>query len=336
MERVRPEKEMKLALLDCGANDGTVMRQIVKHLPMTTNPVEADAWVMPVAYTPNFRFHNPSLKKPYILLDYLEFGWQWGTEGHCRENRLGMMPCDDYSNIRQFGHLDTDEWEKLDRFIRDHPPALTFKRELLQSQVTDTMLPCEWLCEEEIPEPMSKAGFDARPIEVLHAWGWSNPSRAILHAEIFRGMTTHGLTVISQFDHIGVKSLDGRCWVSVYTPWYARLPMATIYETQIRSKISVSLPGAGWKCFRHAQAPLGAVMALPWDELAWSYPWESGMNCVRLDDIFEPNNYFLRLRDHTTRPDLYNIYVEGQRNLANYQSRNYVNNYLLPAIERVL
>lgn len=282
---------------------------------------------VPISYFPNYRFNADQLlgleDRRWVLCDMTEYGWDWDQKS---ENVLGR------GVTRNYSHIASDEWAKLDEYVAKNPPLIHFKRELRAVDKNPRLMPVEHLC-YSLPSPIqSKAAFDARQIEVNHTWGWSHPRRAILHADIFRAMTTDGVGVISELNHCygyfkALQTPGQRTWASIYKPWYARSPAEEIAALNERSKISVSLPGAGNKCFRSCEAPVGSIMALAEDRLAWAFPWEHGVNCIRL------NSDFTDLDAATQRVDLYEIYVNGQATVDRYRSRRYVDEYLIPNIE---
>ena len=98
---------------------------------------------------------------------------------------------------------------------------------------------------------------------------------------------------------------------------------------QAQSKISVSMPGSGVKCFRSTESPVNAVPAMMEDDMAWSYPWLHGVNCVRLDRM----NLFGDLFNATQREDLHAIYIGAQETIELYRSRRYVAEYIIPNIQ---
>lgn len=308
-----------------GAVDCVLRSQMLDFLPKSNAP-DAIPFV-PISYYPNYTFSYELHKlegRPWILADMTENAWDWDMR---KNNVLGT------GITRDYGHIASDEWAKLDDWVRDHPPVIQFKRELKLSDKSPTLMPCEHLCYLPIPTIQTKAEFDARPIEVMHLWGWSHPSRAILHAEIFRAMTDKNIGVVSEMSHLDgcLKNPSPRTWAAIYAPWYARKPMGEVMSFQQKAKISVSLWGAGKKCFRSAEAPVGAIMALPFDELAWSFDWEHQVNCVRLCAGRE----FEDLDKNTTRDDLYEIYVRGMETIRKYESQRYVDSYIVPTIEAV-
>lgn len=320
---------MKLIIQSADANDNidpTIREHLLAYLPCVGSLTDADAVIIPISYHPNFQF-NESLNKldrKTIVFDYLEFGWDAGD----KENRLGRG-----IDRPWFSHLESDEWTKLDKWARENPAALTFKRELFEKDRSDSMIPCEWPCRLPVPPLQSEEEFSARPFETFHCFGYSHPSRPRLHGDMFHAMADKGINVLDSFDEYRGQSFNhDRIWISVYTPYYRRKPIEEVMEWQSRAKISVSLPGAGVKCFRHSEAPVGSIMALPSDSLAWAFPWVSGENCVRLD----ANNLFVCLEAWTKYNHLYDIYVASQENIDRYRSQRYAIEYVLPAIEAVL
>lgn len=307
-----------------GARDGTVQAGLLDHLPNQVGSVlEADVIVVPISFLATYKFNEAlhGLKKPYVLIDFLEFGWDAGD----KNNILGS------GMTQQFGHLNNSEYAKLDQWVWDHPPRLTFKRELFKRDVSPTMLPVEFPCQMEIPLIQSKEEFDKRPLDIFFPWGFSHPSRPRLHGDIFRNAHVGAYTFVDHWDDLG--HVVGNLWASIHTPWMRRHPISEVMRWNQRAKISVSLWGAGKKCFRHTmEAPVGSIMALPSDNLAWSFEWDHGMNCIRLDEKHEIDS----LMNATTRQDLYEIYKNGQCTVARYCSRRYVDEYIMTEIQRVL
>ncbi len=118
-------------------------------------------------------------------------------------------------------------------------------------------------------------------------------------------------------------------WMTVFTPYYSRVPITDLLYFQRRAKLSVALPGCGIKCFRHSESPCESIMALPEDRLAWGIPWTHGDNCIRL----RPDHLFQDLDAATKRDDLYQIYKRSQETIARYRGGAYVRDYLLPIIK---
>lgn len=309
-----------------GRVDGTISANLLSGFPdQSSSRHDCDVILVPISMFADFRF-NPLLReidKPWVLIDYLEYEW---SENMGTTHLFGQ-------NTRDCRWLQPPWWELCD-FVRERPPAMYFKRELRFVNETDRVKPIDWPCYLGEAPFEARMQFDARAIEVFFSWGFSHPSRPRLHADIFRAMTTHAIGVIGHPDEFEgyFGSPSARTWAAFFNPWYARMSISKIEWYQMRSKISVSLPGCGKKCFRHAEAPVGTVMALCEDELAWSYDWVDGQNCIRLD----PAHIFEDLEEATKRPDLYKIYRGSQETIALYRTKPYVLNYVIPLIERAL
>jgi hypothetical protein len=296
--------------------------EILKHLPITDSMGRADAVVVPVFYKPNYRF-SPQLlaiKKKVILMDFTEFCWDAGYKNNVFGTRM----------THQFGHLAGEEWAKLDEWVRANPPAVHFKRELFAAGRLPGLYPIEFPCRIPAEPLQSKADFEARPIEVFNCWGLSHPHRQQLHGSIFCNAHDCGINVMDTWPADG--RYEKRNWVTILSPHYARVPLEKVMEYNCRSKISVSLPGAGIKCFRSAEAPVDSIMALEEDKLSWSFPWVDGVNCVRL----KPDQLFHTLETATRRGDLYEIYRASQETIDQYRSARYAREYVAPIIAKAL
>lgn len=311
---------MKTFVLSADANllDTAFASQIANRLPNAVDMDSADV-VIVVAANPNYVF-NPLLRKiskPWVMVDFTEHGWYWKATS---TPLFGRSP-DVYGG----------SYLELDQFAKDFPPFLYFKRELVATDRSETVLPIEYLCYYPAEPIQTRREFDARPIEVLFNWGPTNPIRFQLHGDIFKN--AHNIYhVVSQWDHLDrhLVELGGRTWASILSPYYGRAGGGDIVRGQQRSKISVSLPGCGVKCFRHNEANVNCIMALPYDNLAWTYPFDHGVNCIRLD----PENMWLSLYDAVHRTDLYKIYLASQKTADKYRQDRYVSEYFLPAISR--
>jgi hypothetical protein len=320
---------------NAGRIDGTITAHLLSGFPdVSSSPHDCDVIVVPISTFADYKF-NPKLhdidgwdlsaRKPWVLLDFTELEWCYFDE----KNETHLFG----KNTRDCRWLNP-HWHPFCDFVRDHPPVMYFKRELLAKDVTASVKPIDWPCYLGEPPLQSESEFNARPIEVFFSWGFSHPSRPRLHAAIFHAMTTHNIGVIAEIDQFEgyFKGPCARTWASIFAPWHARKPIADLEWYQMRSKMSVSLPGCGRKCFRHAEAPVGTIMALQEDELAWSYPWVHGENAVRLC----PGHEFEDLDAATKWPNLYQIYLKSQETIALYRTKPYVQNYLFPLIEAVL
>jgi hypothetical protein len=120
-------------------------------------------------------------------------------------------------------------------------------------------------------------------------------------------------------------------WLSVQTPAHLRKPMKEIFKYQSMAKIALSFYGAGRKCFRHAEAPENCIMAHQRNDLAWSYPWDDS-NSILLEEPHEVTELVYALKE----ANLYDLYVASQENIDRYRIENYLPNWVMANIKRVL
>lgn len=325
---------MKVEILfpDAGGHiDGPVWNLIVKHLQPQQS---GDVVVVPCVWHPGFTFNEQlrNCRKPLILIDMLEFGWDYGT----KENRLG------HGTEQWPQHLKSAEWDKLDAWVRDQPPALTLKRELWQRDYKPGVIyPIDFPCAIPLPPVQSETEFNARPLEVFFVWGLSNPARPRLHGDIFAQAHGRGYDFLDSWELLEkldvsnqIGSGNSRKWATIYTPHYHRAPMSQVMKWQQRSKISVSMPGAGRKCFRSSEAAIGSALALLEDDMAWSYPWINDVNCIRM--FYGGFESLMGYSIFSEERHVYEIYVACQETAEKYQTNAYARDYLMPLIESVL
>jgi len=322
---------MRMFILNADSSnrmESVVISHLYSHLNVVSNINEADIVIVGVSYFHDYRFNEAlrGINKPWVLVDFVEYCWDW-------------QPVDTHvfgkntSEFRKRLESNFDQWMLFDEFVRNRPPIMYFKRELLSKDATNRLKPIEYLCYMDAQPIQNRDEFDARSIDVFYNWGESNPLRPRLHGEIF---TKKNYGIISQWDHLDTyfhhNASERKVWVSIFTPHFSRVHYGEIIRAQSRSKISVSLPGCGMKCFRHSEANVGAIMALTDDKLAWSYPFEHGVNCIVIrrdcmhDDLLEA----------TRRSDLYEIYLRSQETADKYRPRRYVDEYFIPSIRSIL
>jgi hypothetical protein len=325
---------MKVFILspdDKGRIDGSIQCNLLNHFPEIVTSLDAcDLAILPISFFHDYKF-SPKVwdisqqKKPYVFMDWLEYEWLYFKEKN---------------DTHIFGKNTADcrwlnpNWDALDEWMRNYPPLVYFKRELLSKDASDTVHPIEWPCYLPDMPMQSEDEFNRRPLEVFNNWGFSNPMRPKLHGDVFHAMN-NGIGVISeasQYEGFIRDHPHARAWMTVFTPWHSRIPITDLLFYQRRAKLSVSLPGCGVKCFRHSESPCESIMALPEDRLDWGIPWTHGDNCIRL----RPDHLFEDLDTATKIPDLYQIYKRSQETIARYRGPTYVRDYLLPIIESKL
>lgn len=309
--------------------DGTIRQNLLSYFECVRDQREADIVVIPVSFYSDFEFNDQlhRINKPIVIIDALEYGTSWkpGIDTHV----LGR-------NSANFANVSGSQWMRLDAFVRDHRPKVYFKRELLEREKSDWLRPVEFPCCIPAWPAQSKVDFDKRGIEVFMSWGLSHACRQALHGEMFSKALGNGITMISAWDQFNGFDYANhkRVWASIHSPHFTRVDISTVLHHQSKAKISLSLPGNGFRCFRDTEAPVNAVMACWNDGIARSYPWIHLDNCLRL----RPNQEYIDLLDliegHTD--ELHRIYLSGMETVDRYRSQNYVNNYLTPIIQSKL
>ena len=317
---------MKLHIISAdgrGQIDPTMHRSILLQIPgMTSSLQDADAVIVPVSHFQDYTFNSRlrEIRVPVILLDMMEY---YGRSSAVETHFFGV----NHDAAINISH--SDEWRHFHEWVRENPPVLYFKRELLSADVSDRRIPIEWPCVLPAWQEEPKVNFDTRPFEVFYNWGYSNGLRPRLAGEILCLMADGKIEVVSSFDHVdAAMHKSNRRWISIHSPHTHRAHIDQIMLRQAQSKMSVSMPGAGVKCFRSAEHIVHTVPVKLKDELAWSFPWIHGENCLEM----QPGDMGGQLDEFTRRSDLHSIYL-GSRELADrYREGRYVSGYIMPNI----
>lgn len=291
--------------------------------------------IVPITFFDSFVFNDAlyDLKK-WVLVDYCEYG-----ANHFTMQRTHFWG----KNSALFSQAQTTEYQKFDRFVKDNPPVLIFKRELLLEESGKDVYPIEFPAFYAERENQTKDHFIRRPISVLNWWGHSHESRRALHGNIFINSIAGGYGVVDNFHHFDGAINDYKnVWATIQVPHYARLPMEEVMKLNGMSKLSVSLPGAGVKCFRHSESCVNSIMVMRDDNFAWGYEWEHGKNCIKIplnihsfDEVKGRKNQWLAIETiekALERDDLYDIYLNGTENAIKYYLPNYISNYINPIL----
>jgi len=284
------------------------------------NKISTDKTIVMVSWAENFVFNDALLAiKDYVLVCFSEYGWDKKiTDSHI----WGV-------NSESFPRYYTGDWVKFDNWVKENPPRITFKRELLKKDVTSILKPIDYPCIIPHWQADTEEQFNNRPISCFQYWGRSNENRLRIHGDIWHHATKKGFSVCDNLYYIGafLKNENGEKWVTLNIPHWARIDINQLMPTNAISKLSLCWEGAGNKCFRHSEAPVNSVMVIHKNNLAFSYDWNE-TNCIlaeqgsELEDIDEALN----------NPHLYEIYKAGIENCDKYRVNNYINNYLLPLI----
>lgn len=285
---------------------------LVKHI---NSPIP----IVMVSWSENFVFDDDLLNlKDYCLICFCEYGWDVVlTESHI----WGL-------NSEKFPRYYTKDWVTFDKWVKNNPPKIFFKRELLKKDVTDTIKPIEYPCIVEPWPVQSKEEFDARPINAFQYWGRSNECRVRIHGEIWNHAFTKGFQPCDNVFYIShyLREEKGEKWITLWIPHWARVDIKELMPVNNLSKLSLSWPGAGFKCFRHSESPINSVMVMYRNAYAWTHEWDE-TNCILVASTRE----IIGIEKALKRNDLYDVYVAGVLNANKYCLSNY-----LPYIEQTI
>jgi hypothetical protein len=250
--------------------------------------------------------------KAWVLVDFIEMGWQWDMQEGIVWGK----------NRYKFDFLSGEEWAKLEDFIIENPPMLSFIRELLKKDVTDTVKPIEYPCVVEKWAVDSKKDFNNRQINVFQYWGRSNECRLRIHGEIWLHAFKKGFQPCDNLHYLQgyAKEERGEKWITLWIPHWARVDVSNLMAINSVSKLSLSWPGAGFKCFRTAEAPTNSVMVMHKNDFAWSFDWDKN-NCI----LVEPGKEIEGIEEALANPNLYEIYLKGVATADKYRLQNYTN-----------
>lgn len=287
--------------------------------------VESKYPIVIVTKLENYVFNEELLKlDKYVLVCGVEYNWNFPL------NQTGTHVWGRNTSSSDFG-FSGDEWALFDEFVRDNPPILMLKRELMEGDETDKIRPINYPCWYEIPEIQSKEEFDARPLLFNFIWGLSHEYRKVLHGEIWQRSGEFGYVVCDNVSNVVPfiqKEDNPKKVLTANVPWYARHDMGVITAINQLSKISISISGAGLHCFRHSESPMATVMYM-WDSgIKYSYPWIHGVNCIMSKQGEELQTIMAALNNQ----NLYDIYVAGVENCKKYFLPTYIKDYIEPLI----
>lgn len=305
--------------------------------------VNTDVPILLISRSEELDFNEEILSlagRKYIVADFIEGGW----------NQEIIETLIVGENALTFDYTRSDEWVRLHEFINQNKPALYLKRELLVKDETDTLKPIEYANWQQDYPLQLREEFESRPIAALNYWGRSHEARLMLHGEIWKQAAQKGYSVcdsIYGFNNFMAEDTNPIKFITLNIPHYSRIPISEIMKINAMSKLSISLPGSGIKCFRSTgESIVNSICVMPEDNLAYSMPFIHGINCVRfwahditglkqewdIVGIIEAALAGKLLTQQLKTPDLYSIYLESKKLADWYQVDNYCKNYLEPLI----
>lgn len=277
-----------------------------------------------VSWVEDFVF-NPALLsvRDYVLVCFCEYGY----DALMNDTHLWGVNSENFTRYYSEGYRQFDEW------VKGNPPKIIFKRELLKKDAVGNVHSIQYTCLHDVPPVQSKEEFDNRVLQVFYSWGLSHEARKTVHSNIWRDAGYYGYAVCDNLFYLDGFIQNEACkwkWLTVNIPHYYRQPIETILQINGLAKISISIAGAGRVCFRHCEAPINSVMYMWEDEIKWAYEWVHSVNCIKSKEGNEIETIIGALQNH----NLYDIYLAGTENVKKYQVNNYINNYILPIINK--
>lgn len=314
------------------------MWDFLRQIPdRATDALGADVTIVPISHSHDFRFNEAAMgelgNRKWVLVDMSEFSWDW-------DQKTSYLWGKDRLALAKFNN---EEYGKFDDFVRKHPPALTFQRELLQSDRSAKVLPIEYTA--WLPETGSdtKEDFLKRPLSSLFNWGRSSESRMYLHGAFFTESPLLGYDVISDWSHIEKALKENICGpmkvASIHVPHFARIDVREAQKFCRISKIGVILWGCGQKTFRDGENCQDFLMARPKSNLAWSHPWDESNSivlptCMSAESARDAVKIIISSLSDEDR--LYDLYRAACENALEYRFDAYIRRWLLGNIERVI
>jgi len=272
--------------------------------------------------------------KDYVIVDFIECGWDVEMNDTLIVGK----------NTDQFKFLYGDGWVRLHDFVKNNPPKVYFKRELLAKDKTDKILPIEYPNWQPDYTLDTREQFNSRPIAMFNYWGRSHESRLMFHGEVWKNAARKGYAVcdnIYYFNSFMADEKNPMKFITLNIPHYSRIDISELMKINALSKLSVSLPGCGIKCFRSTgESIVNSIVVLPEDDLAYSFPLIDGLNCIKFsrnNDVSGVKNEWgiMNLINHVLgieSDNLYDIYVRSKKVADWYSVNNYIKNYLEPNI----
>lgn len=277
--------------------------------------VKSEIALVLVTRKDDFVFNKELLElNDYILVDMCEYNWDWNLNSS-GTHFFGV-------NTYYFPQFLGEEWDKFDNWVSGNKPKIYFKRELLEKDVKETIYPIEYPSYFKTKEIQSANDFENRPISVFHFWGRSSEYRVKTHTDFWLQSSKNGAAICDNIYYIEDfinNEFNNNKWVSVCIPHYKRIDISQILFINGLSKLSLSMKGCGYKCFRTSESPINSIMVMEDAGLKFTYDWVHGVNC-----IMYKNDPLPEIEKALEREDLYNIYLNGIKTCEKYNIDNYV------------
>lgn len=259
-------------------------------------------------------------KKPIVVFDYFEHGW-W--KGDTVNWMLGDKELPkDTEFIRPYDVL--SKWV----FGNKAQIKAYFQRELHKEHTKENfpVYPIDWYNSYVWEAIDTRVEFDARPIDVLWIYGNSHPMRQQFHGEMMKQAFPQWDVIT---DEKQIPFISNPTVAMLYKPHFDRLSQEEVYRIQSLSKITVSLPGFGVKCFRDTEAIVNSIVALPENNMVY----HSGIKNIGLVLRSNPKSWVSCLSDFFKK-DLYEKYLGCIKRSLELKPDRVWNDYIFPIISK--
>lgn len=281
-----------------------------KYSPPEANVIKYINSPIPIVLITHFddyAFNDDLLAvKDWIAADFVEYTWGYEiTETHIFGKNTDKFKW----------RFNSPEWDKFDNWVKENPPRLYLKRELLAKDATDWLVSCTYPCYYSPYRLETREEFNARKIELMHYWGRSSEYRVRFQSKAY---VEPGVTLVDNLYYLQGYLNEGtheHIWVSAQIPHFARIPLEQVLEINNWSKLSLSLKGCGYRCFRDSESPINSVMVLEDSGIDFPFKWIHGHNCI----MYKGDDPIPAIKEALQRDDLYDIYVRGMENIENYR-----------------
>jgi hypothetical protein len=313
--------------------DNCIRDQIFPFLDISSID-DADYVALAITYISDWEFDHEEFEKikhkPFVVLDYIEYGHDVYENNH-----FFGVNTNDY--IKYF---ESKNLMDLDRALSKVKIQCYFKRELSDNSIKENLnfpvYPIEY--------PVLNYGefsidteekYNKRPIDIFFNWGWSNPSRPELHGAFYYLAEKYKYSVVSDHAQISKEKKDHPNKPIIYTsftPHHSRLHMVDLLKIQQFAKISISLNGAGIKCFRHGESSINSLMALQENNMEWTHKWDQSNSIIlpnkKNSHLIDSESSISIMLDLLKSKSLYNRYINCINNNKFYHQKQYINELL--------
>ena len=307
-----------------------------------SNIDEADVIIFGYAVKQNYNFKKHNIgNKPIVVIDYNELG-----PFTLNDNFIGFNT---HSWFKQF-----EGWNNLNYWLQDIQSNIKiyFKREFEKGSYHPPIptYPIEYMSFNERfwnQNTQSFEEFNKRIFKLALIFSLSHTSRPLLFAKLVEKLYCCNMCfderILEYNEYYDSSFNNNEGILLLYKPCFFRLHHNKMMDLYQKSKISISLHGAGKKCNRETEVSFESVPAIQETNQYYTYPWIDGKNCIILPN--QKNDPFrLDLEDAINKmlsylqqpEELYQIYLNSQKNSLNYRIDNYLTRHIIPKLENII